>query len=120
MHFCGHRALLALTKLDVLSKQKVIKICTAYKYTGPDYRFGERLLKAGDLLDIAIPASEVMEHCEPVYEEYPGWMCKIDHIRDWDKLPKRLLRIAKRIEKLAGVKIILGSVGADRKQTIFL
>jgi adenylosuccinate synthase len=120
MHFCGYRTVLALTKLDVLSDQEVIKICTAYKYTGPDYRFGERLLKAGDLLDVAIPASEVMACCEPVYEEYPGWMCKIDHIKDWDKLPKRLLRIIKRIEKLARVKVVLNSVGADRKQTVFL
>ena len=120
MHFCGHRAVLALTKLDVLSNQKVIKICTAYRYTGPNYFFGETLLKAGDLLDTAIPASEVMAHCEPVYEEYPGWMCKIGHIRNLGKLPKRLLRIVKRIEKLARVKVVLNSVGADRKQTIFV
>jgi len=119
-HFCGPRAVLALTKLDVLSNQKVIKICTAYRYTGPDYRVGARLLKAGDLLEVAIPDSRVMAYCHPVYEEYPGWMCKIGHIKEWNELPGPLLRIVKRIQDLVKVKLVLASVGADRKQTIFL
>ena len=51
----------AMTKLDVLDTFPVVKICTGYRR---DDGFVYQTFPA-DL--------EVLSHCEPVYEELPGW-----------------------------------------------
>lgn len=111
---------LALTKVDVLNDCKVIKICTRYRYEGDDYRVGELNLTHGDILDTAIMDAYVLEHCVPIYTDYPGWCCNLRGIQTRSDLPTELQKILEEIEWLAGVKIDVLSVGPDRDETIVL
>jgi adenylosuccinate synthase len=109
-----------LTKLDVLDGAISYKICTAYTYTGPDYVFGERTLRSGDVLKVMIPDIEVMRHCEPVYEELPGWDEEIRHVREYADLPDELRVGVDFTEEEADVNVSILSVGPDREETIFV
>ena len=98
---------LAITKLDVLSNIEMLKICTAYQYKG------ERLTEFPTALT-------VLEQCEPIYEELPGWPDDITAIQDINDLPENARAYVKRIEELTETPIQIVSVGAGRKQTIVL
>jgi adenylosuccinate synthase len=95
---------LAITKLDVLSGLKELKICVAYKYDGEE---------------ILYPPQEQngMAYVEPVYETLPGWDEDITAAKSWDDLPDNARDYLKRIEELSGVPVGLVSVGPDRAQT---
>lgn len=95
---------LAITKLDVLSGMKEIKLCIAYDYKGEQ---------------IAYPPQEQngMAYVAPVYETMPGWDEDITGVRSWDDLPENAVNYLKRIEAISGVKIGIVSVGPDRAQT---
>lgn len=109
-----------LTKLDVLSNCPIIKVCTCYKYDGPDYRIdGEKTLTKGEEINVAIPSAEVLEYCRPVYREFPGWLCDISQAKSMDELPIQLKEIIEFIEQQARVNVRVLSVGSDRDQTIF-
>ena len=75
----------AMTKLDVLDAFPTVKICTGYKR---DDGFVYQTFPA-DL--------DVLAHCEPVYEELPGWQCETSHITDYDALPENAKRYDARI-----------------------
>ena len=96
---------IVVTKLDVLDELKRIKICTSYKYKGKTY---EHL--TGDI--------EMLNNCEPVYEEMDGWVEDTTGITSFQKLPKNAKNYLKKIQKIVNTKIILISVGSKRKQTI--
>jgi adenylosuccinate synthase len=98
---------IALTKLDVLTGFDRVKIAVGYKVDG---RTIEEM--PSDL--------ELLERAEAVYEELPGWTEKLDAVRTWDDLPAKARIYVKRVEELAGVKVIGVSVGADRGETILL
>ena len=98
---------LAITKLDVLSNIEMLKICTAYQYKG------ERLTEFPTALT-------VLEQCEPIYEELPGWPDDITAIQDINDLPENARVYVKRIEELTETPVQIISVGAGRKQTIVL
>ncbi|WP_316899345.1 adenylosuccinate synthase [Pseudodesulfovibrio indicus] len=95
---------LAITKLDVLSGLKEIKLCTAYEYRGET---------------VFYPPQEQngMAHVTPVYETLPGWDEDVTGARSWDDLPANAVAYLKRIEEITGVKIGIVSVGPDRVQT---
>lgn len=96
---------LVLTKLDILSGLKEIKICSAYRYRGEvvyELPFG--------------PAD--LSPFEPVYEELPGWESDISNTRRWEELPAPVRAYILRIEELAGVPVRLVSVGPEREQFI--
>jgi len=95
---------LAITKLDVLSGLKELKICVAYDYQG------ER---------VEYPPQEQngMAYVTPVYETMPGWDEDISAARSWAELPVNAVNYLRRIEELSGVKIGIVSVGPDRVQT---
>jgi len=95
---------LAITKLDVLSGLKELKLCVAYEYKGEQ---------------VAYPPQEQngMAHVTPVYESMPGWDEDITAARSWDDLPENAVNYLKRIEAITGVKIGIVSVGPDRVQT---
>ncbi|MBL7056210.1 adenylosuccinate synthetase [Candidatus Woesearchaeota archaeon] len=96
-----------LTKLDVLSGIKKIKICTSYTHDGK--RFEE------------FPTDlTVLENCEPVYEEMDGWEEDISQITDYEKLPSNTKKYIERIEEILGVPACIISLGPDRTQTIIL
>lgn len=93
-----------ITKLDVLDELETIKICTSYNYKGKPYQ--------------SIPgAPSFLDHCEPVYEEHPGWNQDTSQITSYEDLPKNARKYLARIKELIGTDIILVSVGKSRKQT---
>ena len=96
---------IALTKLDVLSGLKDVKLCTSYKYRGQNIKY---------------PPQEEngMAHCEPVYETMPGWSEDIGQAKSLEDMPQAARKYIERIEKLCGVPVKIISVGADRNQTI--
>lgn len=98
---------LILTKLDVLDSLPRIKICTAYKYNGTTVR--------------EFPTEpRTLDACEPVYETIEGWMTSTHGVKDFAGLPAGAKAYIKRIEELAGVEVFIVSVGAERKEAIFL
>lgn len=98
---------LAITRLDILDKMPVIKMCVGYKING-------EVIKR-------IPASlNVLAKVEPVYEEFAGWMTDISGIRKFDDLPENAKKYLNRLSEVAGVELGIVSVGPNREQTIVL
>ncbi|MEW6770652.1 MAG: adenylosuccinate synthase [Bacillota bacterium] len=96
---------LCVTKLDVLTGIPVLKICRAYRYQGKE------------ITDF--PAStSVLDACEPVYEELPGWEEDITGARRLEDLPENTRRYLERLSFLAGLPVALIGVGPRREQTI--
>lgn len=98
---------IVLTKLDVLDAFKTIKICTAYRYQ-------DRVLETPPF-DL-----QVLEQCEPIYEELPGWQEKTFGLTEYDQIPQKARDYIARLEALCGVPIVIISTGPERKQTIML
>ncbi|MDI6782042.1 MAG: adenylosuccinate synthase [bacterium] len=98
---------LAITKLDVLSHLETIKIGVGYKYKGQTLKeFSHDLT--------------VLNGCELVYEELPGWMQDISGVRSFDEFPSQAKDYLKRISDLTETRIDLVSVGAERTQTVWM
>lgn len=96
---------IALSKLDVLSGQPVVKIATAYEYRG------KRIEQ--------FPADvNLLSRVRPVYEEWPGWDEPLGDIRSFDLLPAAAQRYVRRIEQLLGVPVEFITVGKERDQMI--
>lgn len=98
---------LAITKLDVLSGQKKIKMATSYK-------LGDRSLSA-------MPSNiQDASAAKPVYEEIAGWQSEINEITAYEDLPVEAKDYVKRIEDFTGVEAVIVSVGPDREETLLL
>lgn len=96
-----------LTKLDVFSGLKTLKICVAYK-------LGQKVTRS-------FPSSiEDLEKVKPVYEEMPGWQDDLTGITKWKDLPKAAKRYIARVEKLLGLPVSSVSLGPSREQYIVL
>ena len=108
------------TKLDVLDTCETIQVCTEYEYQGPDYRFGDHLYQAGDHLGIAIPDSNFLKYCAPVYQDFKGWKTSIRGIRSYQSLPDELLEILDFVISQVPGNLNIISVGPGREETIFL
>jgi adenylosuccinate synthase len=98
---------IAMTKLDVLTGFEKVKIAVGYRMDGK-------------VLEEMPSDPEVLERCEAVYEELPGWSEKVEGLRTWEDLPPKARTYVKRVETLVGVKVIGISVGAERGETILL
>lgn len=109
-----------LTKLDVLDDADTIKLCVKYQYRGPDYALGERVLKKGDVIDVAPHYAEILEQCEPVYKEFKGWKMKTSTLRTFEELPQEMRDIIAYIEKETGVNVRVLSLGPDREETVIV
>jgi len=96
---------IVVTKLDVLDELEKIKICVGYKCKGKTYGYFPS--------DIS-----VLNNCELIYEEVPGWKKNTTQVTAFRNLPKNAKYYLKRVQKILKTKIILISVGSDRKQTI--
>lgn len=95
---------LFMTKADVMSGFKTIKICTSYKVDGQE------------CVELPFNNDSVIE---PVYTIMPGWEENISGIKEFNKLPASLKKYIEFIETKTDVPITLVSVGPDRKETIF-
>jgi len=107
-----------LTKLDVLSGCKEIKVCTHYTYTGEDYDFGDRILRKGDIIKVALGDDELMASMEPSYQSLEGWDEGLTGLRSDDTLPQSLESFILFLEETIGKPVAIVSVGPDRDQTI--
>ena len=98
---------MALTKLDVFDDVETIKICTAYRY--------------GDRSITEFPAdTSILDKCEPVYEEMPGWKCDTSSMKQFSQLPANAQNYINRLSELTATPIKIISVGSKRSQTIFV
>jgi adenylosuccinate synthase len=97
----------AITRFDILDNFPTIKVCTAYKVGRTTYHRPP-----------ANPA--LLEKCQPVYEEMPGWECPTSDIRSLKKLPPQAQAYVKKLEELIGCPVSLVSVGPAREQTIMV
>jgi len=95
-----------ITRLDVLDSFPSLKICTAYRLSGQTIT--------------NFPSTvSVLEKCEPVYEELPGWPTTTRGISVFDKLPAEARRYVTRLEEIISCPVNLICVGPRREQTIF-
>ena len=98
---------LSVTKLDVLTGLKRLKICIGYQCEGKTL--------------YSRPSSlQKLAQCSPVYEEMPGWREDISSARSLDQLPDTARNYLKRIEAVTETPFSIISVGAARDQTIVL
>jgi adenylosuccinate synthase len=95
---------IALTKVDVLSGMKEVKLCVAYEYEGKTVQYPPQTPRG-------------LEKSVPVYEVMPGWDEDLTRCTSWESLPENCRRYITRIEELLGVKAGYISVGPDRNQT---
>ncbi len=98
---------LIVTKLDVLDDQETIRICTGYK--------NENKVHKNFPADI-----EILNNCEPVYEEVTGWQEDTTKVRSIEGLPEKAIDYIRKIEDIVGVKVEMVSVGPERLQIISL
>jgi len=95
----------AITKIDVLSGLKKIKICTGYKYEGKIYS--------------DMPCHQTILHkCQPLYEEFKGWDEDISSVKNFEDLPVQTQDYIKNIERIIKVPVSMVSVGAERSKMI--
>ncbi|MFH0781596.1 MAG: adenylosuccinate synthase [Pseudomonadota bacterium] len=98
---------LAITKLDVLSGQKMLKVATSYDVAGTR---------------LTTMPSNIRQAAEiaPVYESLEGWQEDIEKVREYDELPRQAKEYIKRIEDFVGAPADIVSVGPDRVETLLL
>ncbi|HLC96944.1 MAG TPA: adenylosuccinate synthetase [Candidatus Nanoarchaeia archaeon] len=96
---------MVITKLDVLSKLKTLKVCTSYEING----------KKTDLFPLQ---ADILEKAKPIYEELPGWDDDLSKVTAFKDLPANAQRYIMFLEKKLGISICIVSVGQRRDQTI--
>jgi adenylosuccinate synthase len=96
---------IALTHLDVYDDFPSIKICTAYRFDN-------------NVLDSFPSDTAILEKCQPVYEELPGWQVATSEIRDFAQLPLEAHQYVARLEELLSCPVSCIAVGPKRKQLV--
>ena len=96
---------LVITKLDVLSGMDTIKIGVAYKIDGEQ---SEKF----------VSDNRILEKCEPVYEEHPGWKEIPENCTKIEDLPNEAKSFLARVEQLTEAKIMMVSTGPARKDRL--
>ena len=94
-----------LNKIDILSGVESIPLCVAYEVDG-------------QRVDRWPSSAAVLARATPIYEHFPGWTEPIYDVRSLAGLPDAARRYVNAVEELAGVPIVLVSVGPERTQTI--
>ncbi|MBL7685365.1 MAG: adenylosuccinate synthase [Deltaproteobacteria bacterium] len=98
---------LVVTKLDVLTGFKKIKVCIGY-------RLKSKILKH-------LPSSvESLEKVQPIYKEFSGWGESLSKIRTYSKLPKNVQNYLRFIQKNLNIPIVMISVGPGREENVLL
>ncbi|MFT4034918.1 MAG: adenylosuccinate synthase [Patulibacter sp.] len=99
---------LAITKLDVLTGQGPLQVCTGYR------------TDSGAELDDWPYHQSVVHHLRPVYSTLPGWDEDISAVRSKEQLPAAAIDYLNFIGEQVGVKVNLVGVGPARDQIIEL
>ena len=95
---------MALTKLDVLTGIKDLKVCVAYEYEGKVMQYPPQTPRG-------------LDNVKPIFEVLPGWEEDLTACTSWEQLPENCRKYIERIEEILGVKAGFISVGPDRNQT---
>jgi adenylosuccinate synthase len=94
-----------VNKLDILTGIPEIKLGVAYEVDGRR-------------LDHWPSSGSMLARATPVYETFDGWTEPIHEVRTIADLPENARHYLSALEELAGVPIVLVSVGPERSQTI--
>lgn len=100
--------MLAVTKLDVLTGLKKIKIATKYKNKKNGKIAGEVSIDAGSI-----------QNYQPLYKELDGWKEDIRNKRTFESLPKDAKAFVKTIEEELEIPVKFISVGPKRGEVIY-
>ena len=96
---------LALTKLDILTGFKELKVCNSYK--------------VGDKIVEDFPSAITkLAQVEPVYYSLPGWSEDVSGSRAFEDLPENARKYVEHIEQVIGIPVVLIGVGPDREQLV--
>jgi adenylosuccinate synthase len=98
---------IALTKLDVLTGLKKIKVCVGYEYNGK-------------IIETFPPEIKILENLTPIYKEFDGWDEDISKAKSIDKLPENAKKYLEFIAEELDIKYAVVSLGTDREETIIL
>ncbi|RKL35866.1 Adenylosuccinate synthetase [Fusarium proliferatum] len=91
--------------LDVLDTFKTIRVATAYKIDGKEIE--------------SYPADlDILDQCEVVYKDFPGWQTPTTNAKSFEELPKEARAYVEFIEEYVGVKIKYIGTGPDREAMI--
>lgn len=96
---------IGLTKLDVLTGLKSIKVCVGYT-------------RGGVVLDDLPALAHEFADLVPEWREFPGWDDDIRGIRKHSDLPRKVREFVTGISKLCDRPIVLTSVAPDREATL--
>jgi adenylosuccinate synthase len=96
---------IALTKLDVLSGLKKIKVAVGYEMNGKRLEY--------------FPA-QLLQKIKPVYEELDGWDEDISACKSYNALPANARSYINFIQKSLNTRVSILSVGPDRQNTFVL
>lgn len=98
---------IAITRLDVLATLPRVKVAVAYRHRGRELE--------------EFPSSlRVLQECEPVYEELPGWPEIPATAQSFDDLHPHARRYVEFVSRATGLPVVLVSIGRERGQTISL
>lgn len=93
-----------LTKLDVLSGIKELKVATHYELDGKK-------------LEGAMPATvDDLARCKTVYTDLPGWEEDITKVQSFDQLPANAQSYIRFIEEQVGVPVTWVGTGPGREE----
>lgn len=96
---------LAITKADVLSGLKSLKLCVKYGFDNT-----ERNCMPADVSEI--------KKLQCIYKDFAGWDKDISKIKNPDDLPKEVKDYIRGIEEFSGTPVNILSLGVDREQTL--
>lgn len=98
---------LCITKPDILTGFKEIKVCVGYKLKGKN-------------VSASSCGYNELAKVKPVYKTFRGWEEEISGIKKYSQLPKNCQNYFKFIETYLGIPIKFISTGSDRNETIRL
>ena len=98
---------LVLTRLDILDGSPSVKICVGYRADGRE-------------LDRFPVNTSLLDRCQPIYEEFPGWDQPTASATSLSQLPQNAIAYVRRIEELVGCKVQIISTGPSREETILV
>ena len=98
---------MCITKLDVLDGLDTLRIAVNYQLNG-------------ELLDAPPAGADLIEQCEPVYIDMPGWSESTAGAKSYDELPAAARAYLDKVEEVCGAPIAIISTGPDRTETIIL
>ncbi|NTU41505.1 MAG: adenylosuccinate synthase [Nitrospirales bacterium] len=98
---------LAITKLDILDGMETLKVCKSYRYNDT-------------ILEDFPKELDVLEKCEPLYEDVAGWTEQTQGVKEYDKLPENAKKYLQMIQDFLKTEVQIVSTGQKRDEIIVL